>query len=357
MIRRSICSLLLIAFSLTRAGSAQEDAWQTKTTLGWEAFQQARYAEAEQMFSEAMTEAQKAEGAERRLALATSYLADLYRKQGRYRDSESLYARALALAGRKGKGDLLRAGLLHKLGQLLADQGQSAQAEALYRHSLKETERAVGTNHKQVAMMLSNLGQFYIAQRELGRARDNLERAVAMWRALQIPENPEFATMLSNLGAVYYEQRKYAPAEALYQRALAIEEASPGLDASVARDLNNLATVYLDARRFPEAESLYRRSLAISERTAGSELLLAQTLHNWAELCRKEERFEEAEVLYQRAAAVWEKALGPENPEFIGKLELLATAYRAMALYMQAGNLQSRAAEIRVRNGFRAPRR
>ncbi|MBI4480927.1 MAG: tetratricopeptide repeat protein [Acidobacteria bacterium] len=322
--------------------------------LAFLAAAQNRPEEAEQYYLRALEPSQSAGAVEAdELVTTRSYLGDLYRNQGRYAESAAQYSQAMALLKQASHKDRLGIGVLYRLGQLAADQGNFRRAESLYRTALGEAQQTLGPENEQAAAILNNLGHLYTSKENYRRAKETLEQARAMWETLRLPENPEFATLLNNLGAVYYHQRKYAAAELYYQRALAIDKALLGTDHwSVARDLNNLGALYLDTRRPTEAESVLMESAAIARRFATASPLLAQTLLNLAELYRKQERYEEAEDLYQRTVEAWESLLGPENPEFARKLDLLATAYRGMAMYFQAGNLKNRAAAIRAGNAF-----
>ena len=315
---------------------------------------QGRPEEAEQDYLRALQPGESGEAIEAdELVTTRSYLGDLYRKQGRYAESAAQYAQAMSLLEQASQKGRLRIGVLSRLGQLAADQGSFRRAESLYRTALGEAQKTLGPENEQAAAILNNLGHLYTSKENYGRAKETLEQARAMWEKLRLPENPEFATLLNNLGAAYYHQRKYPAAELLYQRALAIDKALLGTEHwSVARDLNNLGALYLDTRRPTEAELVLLESAASARRSASPSPLLPQTLLNLAELYRKQERYEEAEDFYQRTAEAWESLLGPENPEFARKLDLLATAYRGMAMYVQSGNLKSRAAAIRASNAF-----
>jgi tetratricopeptide (TPR) repeat protein len=306
-----------------------------------------RLEQAETLYNKALQSDAQVEPGE--VALARSYLGDLYRKLGRYSESQDEYSAAGALADLAVNKAELRIALLARRGQLETDRGKYSRAESLLRESLAAAQKQYGPEHQQIAAILNNLGQLYTRKEKFGRAAEVLEKARAMWEKLQLPENPDLATLVNNLGAVDFRQRKYAAAEAHLQRALAIDEGSLGPNhASVARDLNNLGNLYLETARLREAEPLFERALSIYEHSAEAHPRLAEILQSLAELHRRQQQYDQAETLYQRAAVEWEKSLGAENPQLAQKLDLLAGAYRGMALYMDALRLEQRAAAIRA---------
>ncbi len=77
--------------------SAQSTPWETSTAAGLEAYQQARYAEAEKAWLLALKEAENFGPEDPRLATSLNNLAELYRAQGKYAEAEPLYERALAI--------------------------------------------------------------------------------------------------------------------------------------------------------------------------------------------------------------------------------------------------------------------
>ncbi|HEV2914435.1 MAG TPA: tetratricopeptide repeat protein [Pyrinomonadaceae bacterium] len=131
------------------------------------------------------------------------------------------------------------------------------------------------------------------------------------------PEHKLVALALFNLAELYLAKRKYGTAEPLYKRALSILEKTAGPDdANVSNILNSLALVRFMARDFEESEGYYQRVVAIREKAFGSESMpVARALYNLAELYRLLSRYEKAEPLYERIIAIEEKLLRDNDPE------------------------------------------
>ena len=81
---------MLVALSPLSA-FAQETPWEKYTEAGLEAHDQARYAEAEEFFLSALTEAERFGDQDPRFATSLGNLAMLYHTQGSYDEAEPLY--------------------------------------------------------------------------------------------------------------------------------------------------------------------------------------------------------------------------------------------------------------------------
>jgi len=347
-------ALVFAIAAMARAAPAQapEDLWSKRTAQGLAAFRRGEYSDSERFFSKALAEAERLGPKDPHIAVSLNDLGATYQRQGKYQLAESCYRRAMEiweLSSSSGYEHAVRT--LANMGSLYGDQGMYAQAEFFYRSALRDTQRALGRENAQVAFLLSNLGHIYWARGQRAASRKVSEQAMALWGKLNLPETPELATVLNILGSIDYAKHRYGRASALFQHALSIDERFPDADeTNIARDLNNVATVYLYTNRLSEAEVLFRRTLTVSERSPGSGRLTAQVLYNLGELYRTDERFEDAQVSYRSAAEMWEKTFGPESQEFARKLEQIARAYRTMAMYIEARNLQNRAKEIQLRS-------
>ena len=93
--RRIPWLFLCVAFVSLQA--CQDAGWREYSNAGLEAYSRGDYAEAEQLLSAALEEAEKFGPADRRLARVLINLAGLYRTLGRYAEAEPVYERALAV--------------------------------------------------------------------------------------------------------------------------------------------------------------------------------------------------------------------------------------------------------------------
>ena len=180
------------------------------------------------------------EGA-RLLNHAGSYLHE----RGRYTEAERLFERALG-DPRKGAGPRAprRGREPQRPGRALpSPRGHYAKAEPLYQRALAIREKALGTDHPDVAASLNNLALLYYHQGRYAQAEPLYQRALAIREKALGPDHPDVATGLNNQAALYYVQGRYAQAEPLFERALAIWEKALGPDhPNVATSLNTLGS-------------------------------------------------------------------------------------------------------------------
>ena len=247
--------------------------------------------------------------------------------------------------------------LLNQLACYLDDRAQYAEAEPLYERALAMSEKALGSDHPDVATTLNNLAELYQDQGKYAEAAALYQRALAISEKALGPDHPSVATTLNNLAELYRAQGKYAEAEPLYQRDLAISEKALGPDhPSVAATLNNLAELYRAQGKYAQAEPLYRRTLGVNEEALGPDHpSVATTLNNLALLYRAQGKYAEAEPLYQRALAVFEEALGPEHPSVATVLENYAHLLRGTKRDEEAEQLEARTKAIRAKREHENP--
>ena len=147
--------------------AAAETSWETSNAAGLEAFQKARYAEAEKRWLAALEEAKNFGPDDQRLALSYNNLAELYRVQGNYAQAELLYKRSLAIREKiLGLRHPDVAQSLNSLAELYGTQGNHAEAEPLHKRSLAILEKALGPEHPNVALSLEN---YALLLREMDR--------------------------------------------------------------------------------------------------------------------------------------------------------------------------------------------
>ncbi len=206
--------------------------------------------------------------------------------------------------------------LLNQAGFYCYERAQFTEAEPLYVLSLSIYEKALGSEHPDVAMSLNNLAVLYNEQGKYSEAEERHIQSLSIREKVHGPEHQEVAQSLNNLALLYSDQGKYTEAEELYQRSLVIFEKVLGQEhPEVGRTLNNLALLYYEQGKLPQAESLYMRALSIREKGLGPEHPeVGQALNNLALLYAEQGRYAEAKPLYMRALSIFEKVLGPDDP-------------------------------------------
>ncbi|XYI03998.1 tetratricopeptide repeat protein [Sorangium sp. So ce1128] len=269
--------------------------------------------------------------------------------QGRFDAALPLAERALALREKAlGSEHPDVATSLNDLALLYKAKGDHARAEPLYQRALRIRENALGREHPHVATSLNNIAVLYHAKGDYARAEPLYQRALRIRENALGREHPDVANSLNNLAALYKDKGDYARAEPLYQRALRIrEKALRSEHPDVASSINNLAALYRTRGDYARAEPLYQRALRIRENALGiKHPLVATSLNNLAALYHTKGDHARAEPLYQRALRIQEDALGSEHPDVANSLNNLALLYMAKGDYASAEPLYQRALGI-----------
>ena len=237
-----------------------------------------------------------------------------------------------------GDRDLAEALKLDKESDSLSSQGKYNEAILLSERTLEIRQRVLNSDHREVALSLSNLATLYYHIGSYKEAEPLFQRALVVSEKAFGPEHPQVATSLDNLAALYLVKGNYMEAEARFRRALAIREKTLGPDhPEVATSLNNLSAMYYNKKDYKESEPLLQRALAIEEKAFGrGHPGTATTLTNLGELYRAKGDFEEAEPKLQRALDIREKALGPDHPDVANSLNILALLYKEKGDYAKA---------------------
>jgi tetratricopeptide (TPR) repeat protein len=193
---------------------------------------QGRYADAEPLYKRSLAIFEKALGPDHPdVAQSLNNLAVLYYDQGRNADAEPLFKRSLAIKEKTfGPDNPDVAQSLNNLAVLYDAQGRFADAEPLYKRSLAIREKALGPNHPEVARSLNNLAALYERQgryadaEPLGRYADAeplYKRSLAITEKALGPNHRDVALSLSNLALLYGIQGRYADAYSYIQRTFA----------------------------------------------------------------------------------------------------------------------------------------
>ena len=193
-----------------------EDALQRATVIRMKTTRQAgraleaeqKYAEAAQLFQEALEISERAYGPEHReTATCLDNLATCLRKQGRYVDAVTFCSRSLAIREAVlGKHHAHTATSYCNLGFLYRTLGRYDEAQTLLTQSLTIREQALGPNHPYVAESLDRLAGLC---RDLGRydeAARFCERGLHIRRETLGNDHPLTAASLNNL-ALSREER------------------------------------------------------------------------------------------------------------------------------------------------------
>ena len=184
------------------------------------------YANAELYFKDAIGVIDKSFGPEHLYtAKVRCSMAALYALQGRNAEAQTLVSRARPIYEKVHGPDhyfLIPLWLV----QAKIDQaaGRTAEAQTLLDKSLRVARKADCGRAIQ-GEIVTELGRFYLQNKQLSKAQDALQEAVEM---LETSQTVESAAALHALAKVYVEKGKYDDAQDLCRRALAVLEGTSG---------------------------------------------------------------------------------------------------------------------------------
>lgn len=219
----------------------------------------------------------------------------------------------------------------------------------LYRDALSIREKTMGMGHRDVALLVSEIGDFLSTQGRLTEAERQYRRVVSTFEKDPAAAPLDMATSLTRLGWLYVNHmNRDTEAQALYRKALGVYEKFLGADhPETVKCLHVLAVLYGQQERWADAEPLFKKELDIKERVLGPDHPeIAKIIQKLAEIYRKQKQFAKAEPYYQRELSIREKSLGPDHPEVAGSLNNLANLYLDMGRFKKSEDLYTRAAEI-----------
>jgi tetratricopeptide (TPR) repeat protein len=236
------------------------------------------YANAESYFREAIDVIDKSFGPEHLYtAKVRCSLATLYSLQGRNAEAETLISRALPIYEKiHGPDHHFLIPLWLVKARINQTTGRTAEAQALLDKSLRVARKGTDCGRLIQGEVLSELGQFYLQNRQFSKAQNALLQAVEMFESSQAVES---AAALHALARVYVEKSKYSEAQNLCRRALNVLEG-------------------ISDQAHPQTADVLETLVQLNRRSG-----------NANEVARLEQRVEEIRVLKPAAYAPAEKSI------------------------------------------------
>ncbi|CAB1102081.1 unnamed protein product [Ectocarpus sp. CCAP 1310/34] len=280
---------------------------------------------------------------------------------------------------------------------VLRVQGKHAEAETLSELSQAIHQKALGPEHSDVALSLSNRADELYRQVREGKnapllflwcpviqtkslashasrtfqgkdteAQPLFERAIKIWEKAHRHDHPLVANVLHNraglLSAQYalprrirlllgFLQGKYVKAHALLERALAIREGALGVDhPDTITSLGALADLYARQGLLEKATPMLEEVVSARERAQGRDHPdVASALSMWAVVLSDQGKNAEALALFEKALAIREGALGVDHPDTITSLGAMADLYTKQGLLDKASRLLEEVVNARER--------
>jgi tetratricopeptide (TPR) repeat protein len=142
--------------------------------------------------------------------------------------AEQLWRNALLEAEHLGPLDPRLALTLDALSEVLAKQQKYDAAEVFTRRAIDIKVNAVGRNHVAVAHSTSALAKLFYSKGEYKQAVSLAKECIRIYEIVAGPDHPDTACAVYNLALIYHFKNAIHDAEKAYQRALHIRQKSLG---------------------------------------------------------------------------------------------------------------------------------
>lgn len=235
-------------------------------------------------------------------------LARVLQRVGPYAQAAQWYEEAAGLAAHMADGPIEVATIRRSLGLLYLDNGQVAEARALFEALARQHEAAGDVG--QLALIENYLGETYREEEQFHTAREHLERALRLLRALPSREDDHasrVAEVQNNLAAALHGlyQRGGQPdsqtIRSLYGEVLSFYQRNPSSGYALTVE-QNMAELLIDEGRNEEALEQLEGLLRRSRRLRGEQHRDTATVLELLSRCSQKLRRPEAARAYLREA-------------------------------------------------------
>jgi len=245
-----------------------------------------------------------------------------------------------------------QAQMMSVMGNVYFGLGLYPRAESLFRQAVEIRHRALGPDHPETLLSVSDLGRALATQGHYPDAEKLLRETLVLQKRVLGPEHPDTLMTMQRLAVVFSsEEGRLADAEKLSRETLEIRRRALGPDhTDTLHSMDNLAWTLLRERRFPEAEKLQRDALAIEVRVQGpDDPNTLDSQNRMARILSLEGHYPEAEQVQREALDAERRVLGPEHMFTLRSLNNLADILDREGHYSEAEKLCTEIREIDMR--------
>jgi len=244
-------------------------------------------------------------------------MGNVYFELGLYSRAEPLFSQSLDVRRRALGGehpDTLVS--MSNLGRTLSIEGRHPEGEKLLRGALAMQQRVLGAEHPDTLATSQRLAVVLGWKGDLA-AEEKLTRQTLESRRRILGEgHADTLESMDDLAWVLLTEQRYAEAEKVQRDALNVEERVEGVDNPDTLDsTNRLARILSLEGRYAEAEKLQRGALDLERRVLGSEhTYTLRSMNNLADVLAREGKYPEAEALTEEIQTIDQRVSGPDNP-------------------------------------------
>ena len=211
----------------------------------------------------------------------------------------------------------------HKLATTLTRGSAYARATKMFERVIKDQQTLLGPDHPHIAITLSNLGLCYSKLRNAAKARDVLERSIALRERLFGTTSPLLIPALDNYADMLKATGSVTEALPVIERAMNLAKVD-----RTSINYHTVATTYAEilalTNRRAEARALLDDVLKLEETTSSP--TLSATLSSRAELALEDRAWRDAAAFASRAITALEAEGSVNNPDLWRPLSVLGRA-------------------------------
>ncbi|GJM25769.1 MAG: hypothetical protein DHS20C16_21840 [Phycisphaerae bacterium] len=216
-----------------------------------------------------------------------------------------------------------------RLGVLRDHQGRYDEAEILLNNAIEVRRELLIPDDVDLAASLNQLAMVLLDTGNLGRAKENINEALAIIEPAKPQNIPLYFNIRNTLAAYHIKSGTFAEAETLFREGIAQFKSEPNNPDLPVKRLN-LAIALKEQGEFEEAESVFHQALAEASRIYGPDHQLTLSASNGlAAVLEKMGRYEESESLHRQILVVRRRTLGNKHPDLQSSLNNLASVLRA----------------------------
>jgi tetratricopeptide (TPR) repeat protein len=209
-------------------------------------------------------------------------------------------------------------------------------------------DQAVEGDNSRQADILAEIGEFYLTERRLDRAKQYFDRALGLSRRSLNEYSYSEINLLGSIVIAYEKEGLLEQTIPYKQRTAAVFEGM-GLWENTASSLRGLGETYQAVGQFKQALDTYQQAIAIyqkaQEEYGAQSTSIARVLQQMGQTYETQGQLDQAEKIYQKALVQYQESGFPLGQIFV--LERLATLYTVQGQSDQAGRYAQQAKTLR----------
>ncbi|CAF1233099.1 unnamed protein product [Adineta steineri] len=271
-------------------------------------------------------------------------LGDLLLKIGQFNKAKELYNVLLEQTSEESE----KAHYHNQLGSVHSNQGDYEKAIWYYEQALEIREKALPSNHPDLASSYNNIGGVYDNMGEYPKALSYYEKALEIFQKTLPSNHPSLATSYNNIGLVYDKMRECSKALSSHEKALEIwQKTLPSNHPDLGTSYNNIGLVYTKMREYSKALSYYEKALEIFQKTLSSNHpSLATLCSNIGNVYNLIGAYSKALSSHEKSLEIREKAVPSNQPDLATSYTNIGGVYNNMKEYSKALSYLERALDI-----------